>query len=171
MTECIICLEKNNIYNINHISCIKKDCDCDYFCHISCVKDWIYDNPTCLLCYKLMYVIDNIESNYTCIHPSNDTTRFQMLPIPPYIVHNNPHTNIANIHTDNNSYSPPPQYESVIIGDICNDQNIEPETDNIIPDQDIEHIDSDYSPKLCCQYIVCIGTIICILLISSNFFS
>ena len=84
MTECVVCLEnKDSVYNINDIVCIKKTCKCEYFCHIECVKDWIYDKPSCLLCGTLMYVDDNIDLKYRYIRPVYDDIKVQIMPLVP----------------------------------------------------------------------------------------
>lgn len=224
MSECVVCLENTeSVYNIKDIACIKKTCRCEYFCHIDCVKDWIYENPTCLVCGTLMYVDDNVDLKYRFIRPVEDDIKVQMMPIAPYPATYSPNntTHIRdNIHVNVNSYSPPPTYENVITSPISTEQhhaqeqqsaheqhhayeqqsaqeqhhvqeqhhaheqqnaqeqhsvltqnlsNIDNEIENSANEQ-LDIIQDECSMRLCCQYIACIGSIFCIIIISSNIF-
>lgn len=186
MTECVVCLEnKDSVYNINDIACIKKTCKCEYFCHIECVKDWIYDNPSCLLCGTLMYIDDNIDLKYRYIRPVDDI-KVQNIPIVPYTTSyysDNVTHNRDNIHVNSNSYSPPPAYDNVVTSPLSSEQqseqnnveqqqnssNIDIEIENSVDDQ-LYVIQDECSMTLCCQYIVCVCSIFFIIIISSNLF-
>ena len=162
MSECVVCLEsRDSVYNINDIACIKKTCKCEYFCHIECVKDWIYNNPSCLLCGTLMYVDDSVDLTYRYIHPAEDEIKVQMMPIVPYPAQQQP--------SAQEQQQPSAQEQQQPSSSMQNLSNIDNEIEDSVNEQ-LHVIQDDCTMKLCCQYIACVGSLFFIIIISSNFF-
>lgn len=171
MNECIICLDTtNDVYNINSIANIKKLCNCEYYCHIKCVKDWIYDNPNCLLCNREMYLVeenDNIDTSYRYI--SNENVIIQAPPPSPNII------SLQGI-SDEGSYSPPPPYHIAIgresqlsdSSEITNTQSQNSDLDTVNFEEELEENLQLGGESFVCNYIIFVACVVCIVIIVVN---
>ena len=71
--ECIICMERVNIFNSKKINC---NCTTERIFHKKCINEWFTHNKTCPYCYKII-----IETNFlskilkicSCFSGLNDT--------------------------------------------------------------------------------------------------
>jgi len=171
MNECIICLDTTkDVYKINSISNMNKTCDCEYYCHILCVKDWIYDNPSCLLCNKLMYLVeedDNIDTSYRYI--SNENIIIHAPPPPPNIV-------AIPGSTDEGTYSPPPPYHIAIgrgahmseLSDSSEITNTQSQNNDLEGFEELEENMQINESSFVCNYIIGVTCIFCIVIIVVN---
>ena len=67
--ECVICLDEYHNNQICRLSetYLHKDCDCKYYLHKECMKDWInmHETNTCLMCKNEIKLKETCFKKYT----------------------------------------------------------------------------------------------------------
>jgi len=61
--ECVICL--NSVIINNNPDVFIKNCQCKYTFHDVCLKNWLFTNPVCPICRKVLLIRPNVESPIT----------------------------------------------------------------------------------------------------------
>ena len=52
--------EVSTLSDISEIENLYKDCGCKFFIHKECLINWLSTSPSCPMCHKEVYIVDNI---------------------------------------------------------------------------------------------------------------